>query len=66
MSEMDEAIAHLLIVAVAVLEHSDGKKPSTGELPCPICLTGTVSYSVASSRAVAVRCSTPGCVRFMS
>jgi hypothetical protein len=62
---MDDAVEDILIVAAAVLEQTQGK-PGTGELPCPICERGTVSYSVASSRAVAVRCSTPGCVRFMS
>lgn len=37
-----------------------------GSLPCPVCKTGTIRYSVASVNGhMMARCSTAGCVSWM-
>lgn len=57
-------VADVMTVAAAIVEHCDGE-PGVGRIPCPICKTGIVGYSIAKGRSVAARCSTPGCVAFM-
>jgi hypothetical protein len=44
-----------------------GKSPGVGgEIPCPVCTTGTLRYSRAMSNGhVHARCSTDGCVAWM-
>ena len=41
-------------------------KSTAGEIPCPVCGTGTVTYRYFGLRAIRVWCSTDGCIRFMS
>ena len=56
-------VVDVMTVAAAIVEHSQGE-PGLGQIPCPICKTGIVGYSIAEGRSVAGRCSTPGCVAF--
>ncbi len=62
---LDDQIADMLAAVAAIVEATGGK-PGKGTIPCPLCETGTLFYSVASRRAVMARCTTPGCVWFMS
>ena len=59
-------IAGAIAVKVAVIEATGGKRGVQGSVPCPVCASGTVRYSVASCNGhVWAACSTKGCVRFM-
>lgn len=50
----------------AIVEHAAGKRGVAGKLPCPICKTGTLCYSIAGCNGhVHARCSTPDCVAWM-
>ena len=62
---VDAMVEQVLRVAAAIGAASRGK-PGTGRIPCPVCGVGMVGYSIAGSRSMAARCSTPGCVAFLS
>lgn len=50
----------------AITTHSGSKRGVAGELPCPVCTTGTLRYSIAGSNGHChARCSTGGCVSWM-
>jgi hypothetical protein len=63
--EDNKRIVDVMTVVEAILEHCDGR-PGVGRIPCPICKTGIVGYSIAGKRSLAARCSTDGCVAFLS
>lgn len=48
----------------AIVQHTQDK-PGDGEIPCPVCKTGTLYFSVHSNKHVHARCSTAGCVAWM-
>lgn len=53
-------------VRAAIVEKERGRKSVQGELPCPVCASGTVRYTIAGTNGhVWARCSTATCVRFM-
>ncbi len=54
-----------VIAREAVIKHSEGKKPTSGKIPCPICQTGTLKYTVASNGHVHAFCSTEDCMAWM-
>lgn len=68
-SEAPPAFSAEDVIAVALLiaEHSQGRH-GVGRVPCPVCTRGVIGYSVARGRGVSVaaRCSTAGCVAFLS
>lgn len=50
----------------AIVERTKGAIAVRGQMPCPICTTGLLSYSVAGSNGhIHAACSTPECVRWM-
>lgn len=50
-------------------EHFDQGRPRkdvSDQMPCPICITGTLAYSVSGYNGhIHARCSTPNCVAFI-
>jgi hypothetical protein len=60
-----DRLPNVLTVALQIALDSLGKT-GIGSVPCPICHGGRVGYSIAARGSVAARCSTPGCVAFIS
>lgn len=50
----------------AIVAHSGKQRGVAGKMPCPICLTGEVRYSIAKSNGhIHAGCTTKNCVRWM-
>ena len=66
---MDKDIQQVLTVRKAILEHLQARQAGPygqGIISCPVCQTGKVAFSRASSNGhVWARCTTEGCVRWM-
>jgi hypothetical protein len=59
-------LEHIASARKAIVVHTEGKRGVAGTMPCPICKTGTLGFSVASVNGhVWGRCSTPDCVAWM-
>jgi len=68
--EIEEAagrsIKRLTVVIPAIQKAADGKRGVGGTMPCPVCKTGTLGWSVAGYNGhIHARCSTADCVSFM-
>jgi hypothetical protein len=62
--EQRASLERIARARAAILEA--GAKPrSAGQLPCPVCERGTLSWSMASNGHVHARCTTAGCVSWM-
>src|SRR4030095_5311541 len=55
--ENNRRVVDVMVVVERILEHCDGK-PGVGRIPCPICRTGIVGYSIPRKRAAAAPCAT--------
>mgnify|MGYP001081117917 CR=1 FL=1 len=65
-AEMAERFAKTAKARAAIVEAADGKRGVAGEIPCPVCETGKLRYSVASLNGhVHAACTTADCVRWM-
>lgn len=77
-AEMNERMAKVLMAVTAAHEHALAQglgtptrkhpdlKGGAGELPCPVCLTGKLRYTVAQCNGhMHACCSTAGCARWM-
>lgn len=61
-----KSINNTLAARVAIIEATDGKRGVAGAIPCPVCKTGQLSYTIASLNGhVWGRCSTENCVAWM-
>lgn len=64
--DVDELTEFLEAVAVArksILEHAQHRRGVSGEITCPVCLTGKRRYSIAACNGhVWSHCSTDCCV----
>ena len=50
----------------AIVEHTAGKRGVSGKIPCPVCKTGALGFSIAGCNGhIHARCSTPDCVAWM-
>jgi hypothetical protein len=50
----------------AIIKHAGGKRGVSGDLPCPVCDSGTLKYSIAMSNGhVWASCTTSDCVAWM-
>jgi hypothetical protein len=65
-----DPVADLITALHAVEADAVGRRAGhQGEIPCPICKTGTLQYQTSSRRARRDghgACSTPGCVWWMA
>lgn len=53
-------------VREAIVAKEKGRRAVQGQMPCPVCPSGTVRYTIAGVNGhVWARCSTEDCVRFM-
>lgn len=63
--DWEDTIAKTVLARLAITEHSGGKHGVQGELPCPVCETGTLRYSIAGVNGHChASCSTKDCVRW--
>lgn len=71
--EKDAAYAEIMgvfnrtvAVRAAIVAATNGERPAKGQVACPACEVGTVSYEVAKLNGhIHAACSTTGCVRWM-
>jgi hypothetical protein len=64
--EVEQMFAQVNQARKAAVEHAGGKRGVRGSLPCPVCTTGTLHYSIAGINGhVHGRCTTEGCVLWM-
>jgi hypothetical protein len=64
--EIQSRFADVLVARQAVVEHAAGRRGVAAELPCPLCKSGTLRYSIARVNGhVHARCSTADCVGWM-
>lgn len=66
----EEAIAlrlrNILTARKAIDKHTSGRRGVQGKMTCPVCGTGTLSYSVAGYNGhIHAQCSTPECVAWL-
>ena len=68
--ELDAARVSELVTVIALISAHAGEYPGTGAIPCPVCKTGTIAYALyggrRTRRAMRARCSTAGCIAFLS
>lgn len=69
-NELHAERASEMLTVVALIYHETGGKDGAGSIECPTCRTGRISYSITRTHtrraAIAAKCSTSGCIRFMS
>ena len=49
----------------AIFAAAGDRVPTSGHIPCPVCKSGTLNYSIASNDHVHAACTGPDCVRWM-
>lgn len=68
-AQKDKEIADMLLKVTTarklIIEATHGKKSVSGHINCPVCSTGTLSYSVAYNGHVHARCSTQDCLNWL-
>lgn len=69
--EIKEFLSKMKVARAAIMEKitelGQKKKNVTGQIPCPVCKVGTLSYSRAGrfNGHIHANCSTEGCVQWM-
>lgn len=65
-SELSARFARIGAIRKAIIAEHDASGSTGGDMPCPACKTGIVSWSRARSNGhVHARCSTDGCASWM-
>lgn len=66
LNETRMLIERVGIARRAIMEHCGGKRGVRGSLSCPVCVSGTLHYSVAGYNGhVHAKCDSAGCVAWM-
>lgn len=63
--DTEERFGRIGTIRGAILENINATGIFSGDIPCPSCKSGTVSYSQASNGHVHARCSTANCASWM-
>lgn len=64
--EWESGFRKTMAARKAITDHIGYAKGVSGTIPCPVCTTGTLSYTRAASNGhIHARCSTEGCVAWM-
>lgn len=67
--EREADIARILNFAIsrkAITDHTGGKRGVAGRVPCPVCKTGELRFSVAECNGhIHARCTTKDCMAWM-
>ena len=71
--DVDQDVANVLAVVCTIAQHCDPiqERAYAGDVACPICARGRLRYRFLGRRggrmdAMRAKCSTPGCVGFLS
>lgn len=63
--EIGDMLLRVTTARKLIVEATHGKKSVSGHINCPVCSTGTLSYSVAYNGHVHARCSTQDCLNWL-
>lgn len=64
--ETEELFGRSMKARIAIIKATEGKRGVSGDIPCPVCNTGRLNYSVASCNGhIHAACTTEDCVRWM-
>ena len=62
----EQHVKKLNVACAAITKDAKGRRGISGKLPCPVCTTGTLHYSIAGCNGhVHAKCTTPDCIAFM-
>lgn len=64
-AKWERAMASIFVARPAIIAKHGKARGLASTMPCPVCTTGTLAYSIAHNGHIHAGCSTPTCVRWM-